>query len=252
MTVDYNGRMADVYDRGRSLSEATVGAWMDAAAPHVPESHGAILDLGSGTGRFSGPLVLRFGGPVIAVEPAQAMRARAIDRPGRSGILDVAAVAHAMPLRPGSVRAAWASQVLHHVDDVAAAGAELARVLTPGGRLLVRGMYTALPDQWPLVRFFPGLLRVGTSRFPSWSSIRGGLESAGLVLVASERIEQVVAGGLSDLYARTSYRADSGLELLDDQEFDRGLAALADAANNEPLEPVREALDLFVFANEPG
>lgn len=94
--------------------------------------------------------------------------------------------------------------------------------------------------------------RVGASRFPSWSTIRPGLESEGLTLVASERVEQVIAGGPNELYERTSHRADSGLELLEDPEFDEGLAALAEAAQSEPPEPVREHLDLFVFASGVG
>lgn len=126
------------------------------------------------------------------------------------------------------------------------------RVLVPGGRVLVRGLYTDLPGQWPLVRFFPGLLRVGTTTFPSWPSIRGGLESGGLTLIASERVQQIIAGGLRELYDRTRHRAESGLELLDDGEFRQGLVALADAATHDAAEPVREALDLAVFASHVG
>ncbi|MGH9081155.1 MAG: class I SAM-dependent methyltransferase [Acidimicrobiales bacterium] len=253
MRVDYNGRMADVYDLGRSLNDTTVSRWMEVVAPHIPVGHQAILDLGAGTGRFSSSLARRFGGPVIALEPATAMRAHAIGRNEQGRVCHLAGSAQAIPIRASSVRAAWASQVLHHVEDLPAAGSELNRVLAPGGRLLVRGMYSDLPGQWPLVRFFPGLLRVGTTRFPSWSDIRSGLESGGLTLIASERVEQVIAGGLRELHERTRHRADSGLELLDDREFDEGLGALAEAARSEAREPVRERLDLFVFGGStPG
>jgi SAM-dependent methyltransferase len=246
--VDYNGRMAEAYDLGRSLSDATLSVWMDAAAPHIPLGHQAILDLGAGTGRFSGSLAHRFGDLVIALEPATAMRDRAVTRHGHGQVRHLAGSAQAIPLRSASVRAVWASQVLHHMDDLSTVGAELNRVLLPGGRLLVRGLYTDLPGQWPLVRFFPGLLRVGATRFPSWSAIRGGLESGGLTMIASERVEQVVAGGLRELYERTRHRADSGLDLLDDREFDEGLAVLHQAASHHDAEPVREQLDLVVFA----
>jgi ubiquinone/menaquinone biosynthesis C-methylase UbiE len=250
--VDYNGRMAEAYDLGRSLSDTTLRVWMDAAAPFVPTGHGSILDLGAGTGRFSASLAHRFGGPVIALEPATAMRARAVGRRPHGQVHHVAGSAEAIPLRSASVRVVWASQVLHHVQDLSAAGAEMNRVLVPGGRVLVRGLYTDLPGQWPLVRFFPGLLRVGTTTFPSWPSIRGGHESGGLTLIASERVQQIIAGGLRELYDRTRHRAESGLELLDDGEFRQGLVALADAATHDAAEPVREALDLAVFASHVG
>ncbi len=244
--------MAEVYDLGRTLSPSVLATWMDAAAPHVPAGRGGIIDLGAGTGRFSRSLAERFGGPVMAIEPAGAMRTRAVRRDEAGPVWHLAGRAQALPIRSGSVRAVWASQVLHHVDDLAGAAAELVRVLAPGGCLLVRGMYTDLSEQWPLVRFFPGLLEVGSDRFPSWEMIRQGLESGGLVLVTAERIEQVVAGGLQELLERTRHRADSGLAMLEDEQFDEGLAALAAAARSDVAEPVREVLDLLVFSGRPG
>src|SRR6266508_3310077 len=73
--VDYDQRQFDVYQRGRELPPEAIGAWMDAFARHAPEQRPlSVLDLGSGTGRFTPALAETFGGPVYGVEPADRMR----------------------------------------------------------------------------------------------------------------------------------------------------------------------------------
>ena len=45
--------------------------------------------------------------------------------------------AEVLPVLSGSIDAAWAVNAVHHFDDLALAVGELARVLKPGGRLLL-------------------------------------------------------------------------------------------------------------------
>lgn len=90
-----------------------------------------VLDLGAGTGKLTGTLVA-LGADVIAVEPDPAMLAQL-----RSALPDVRVLpgsAEAIPLADASVDAVLAGNALHWFD-MAVAGPEVARVLTPGGIL---------------------------------------------------------------------------------------------------------------------
>ena len=148
----------------------------------------------------------------------------------------------------GVFRGVWASQVLHHVTDLEACALELRRVLVPGGRVLVRGLYDDLTAQWPLVRYFPGLLSVA-DRFSSLDQMRSAFRGVGFAEIAHEHIEQVVAEDADAFYERTAQRADSGLALLSDGEFEDGLAHLRHAIENDRcVGPISETVDLVVFS----
>src|SRR5262245_65766648 len=76
MKIDYDDRLWKSYEQGRALPASATAAWMDAVGRRVgPERPLTVLDLGSGTGRFSPSLAERFGGPVFGVEPGARMRA---------------------------------------------------------------------------------------------------------------------------------------------------------------------------------
>ena len=99
-----------------------------------------VGDLGSGTGQIA-ETVAPFVARVIAVESSRAMLAAARRRLGgvpnielRHGDLE------ALPIDEHVLDAAVISLVLHHVAEPAAVLREAARVLKPGGRLLVIDM----------------------------------------------------------------------------------------------------------------
>ena len=245
--VDYCGRMADVYDAGRTLSGETVERWMAAARAHVDGGAGPLLDLGAGTGRFSAALARALGTPVVGVEPASAMRARA--RAASAGSVSlVGGRAERLPFGPARFGAVWASQVLHHVADLAACTGELRRVVVPGGRVLVRGMFGPFEERWPPAPYFPDAVRIVTDRFPALSEIADHFASAGFAVVAHERIRQVSAPDAETFLARTGLRADSGLALIGDDAFALGLERLRrDVEAGVVSGPVSEDLDLVVF-----
>ncbi|MBZ5736774.1 class I SAM-dependent methyltransferase [Nocardioides mangrovi] len=99
----------------------------------LPEPGERTLDLGSGEGRLSRELAA-LGHRVVGLDrsPTLARAARdAADLP--VALADAAAV----PFADGAFDLVVACMVLHDVDDLAATGAEIARVLRPGGRLVV-------------------------------------------------------------------------------------------------------------------
>jgi ubiquinone/menaquinone biosynthesis C-methylase UbiE len=242
--VNYSGRMAQVYDAGRRLPPATMDIWIGAASRYLPSHGKPILDLGSGTGRFSETLAQTVGS-VVALEPAAGMRARAVA--GRHPELAlVGGRGEALPFGDDAFGGIWASQVLHHVDDLTTCAHELRRVLIPGAPLLVRSMFD-LEHQWPLAPYFPGALRIDKEQFPSLDELRQHLGAAGLHEQVHEQIEQLVAQGPREFYERTATRADSGLELLSDREFNDGLKRLRRDIDAGVFTTPIEILDLIVF-----
>jgi ubiquinone/menaquinone biosynthesis C-methylase UbiE len=247
--ADYEGWMAGAYDAGRSLAPEAVAAWAAAARPWLaPPGTGPVVDLGAGTGRFSGHLVAWSGGPVVAIEPTAAMAARAAAK-GLAGVRVVRGGAEDLPLAPGSVRAVWMSQVVHHVDDLGRAAGELARVVRPGGHVLIRGqMAEDLGDPRPLLyRYFPAARDLAVA-LPGRARVVTVLHAAGFDEVLAATVEQVTAASLREFHDRQATRADSLLASIDDRDFAAGLDALArDAAAEGPPVPVLDRLTLLVL-----
>lgn len=137
-------------------------------------------DLGAGTG-FVTKALLDAGLTVFAVDQSPAMLAElrakfsAAAKDRRLHVLEGAA--DRLPLPDASVDCAFANMLLHHVDDPASAIAEMARILKPGGRLVItdldlhdrRELLDAQHDRWP------GFARGDVARW---------LEAAGLVATA--------------------------------------------------------------------
>ncbi|RYB96738.1 class I SAM-dependent methyltransferase [Nocardioides glacieisoli] len=133
---------------------------------HPVEPDGVVVDLGSGTGRFARRLAAA-GRAVVAVDRS----------PGRDGPVGatVAADGERLPLADGSVATVLARDVLEHLDDVAALG-ECARVLRPGGLLVV------LVPAWPVL-WSDRDERAGHLRRYRGRGLRALVESAGFTVV---------------------------------------------------------------------
>jgi SAM-dependent methyltransferase len=100
------------------------------------------VDVGCGEGRQAVALAERFGLSVAGIDPVQrhidVSRVEARESPGvefRLGSVE------ALPVPDRSVDLVWCRDVLVHVADLGRAYRELARVLKPGGRVLVYQMF---------------------------------------------------------------------------------------------------------------
>jgi SAM-dependent methyltransferase len=254
--VDYD-RMAPDYVAGRALPPDGLAPWRAAIAPWLPEGAGRspVLDLGAGTGQFAAAIAGWFGVRVVAVEPSGGMRAQAARAHPHPGVAWVAGVAERLPLRDASCALAWVSTVVHHLDDLDTAAAELGRVLRPGGPVLVRQAFPGRMDEVNLYsRFFPaaGAWLVEGGGLPAVERVAAAFAAAGFGVEALHKVAQVSAPSLAAYRDKVRRRADTGLRLLADDQFAAGLAALdrAVAAETVPA-PVIDRLDLLVLRRRP-
>jgi SAM-dependent methyltransferase len=162
---------ADAYDRGRPSYPA-------AAVDHVVAILGIgpgrrVLDLAAGTGKFT-ELLVPTGAAIVAVEPVAEMRAKlAAALPGVE-VHD--GTGEALPLPDGSVDAVTVAQAFHWFDP-AAALAEIARVLRPGGGLAL--VWNARDESVPWVAEFTRVIdwhnfQQGHYRAQDWAGVVAG------------------------------------------------------------------------------
>jgi len=248
--VDYD-RVAADYLEGRALPAGGMESWRAAIAPWLPTGAGGpVLDLGAGTGQFAAAIAGWFGVGVVAVEPSSGMRraARAYAHPG---VAWVGGRAERLPLRDRSCALAWVSTVVHHLDDLDGAAAELRRVLRPGGPVLVRQAFPGRMGEINLYRrFFPaaGERLVAQGGLPDVERVAAAFAAAGFRVEALQPVAQVSAPSLAAYRDKVRLRADTGLRLLPDDQFATGLAALDRAVEAETSpQPVIDRLDLLVL-----
>ena len=126
----------------------------------LPRRIGALLDIGTGTGRLLELLAPRTE-RALGVDASREMLALARARLSERGLADRCTVRQAdmyrLPLADRSFDAVTLQMVLHYAEDPAAALAEAARVLRPGGVLLVADLashnqgdvLTRFAHRWP-------------------------------------------------------------------------------------------------------
>lgn len=246
--VDYDGRMARGYDAGRELLPHAEAAWRSVVAPYVPDQ-GVVVDIGAGTGRFAKRFAGDFGARVVAVEPASGMRDAGIDATNETGVRWVAGRAESLPVRSATADVVWMCCVVHYVD-LAASGSEAARLLRPGGRVLVRSVFPDRFDDLTWLRWFPTARAIDEERMPTVDAVVDAWRRCGLTLQERIRSEHRVAGNFSDLADRLQHRSISTLELISDEEFTAGLDALRADAATTPTAPVYSPVDVLVFGRE--
>jgi SAM-dependent methyltransferase len=118
------------------VEEPVVRRLLDAAPP------GRALDAACGTGRHAAHLLAR-GHRVTAVDASAEMLARARTR--APGAMHAVGALAALPLTTASVDLAVCALALMHVPELRPAVAELARVVRPGGRIVLSDLHpTAL------------------------------------------------------------------------------------------------------------
>ena len=110
------------YDRGRVRSPEVLDLWMKTVAAHTRnQTIGTILDLGCGTGRFSGALAAHFHANVFGIDPSRKMLAEARRKTSEPSVRYGQGRAEKIPLVDQSVDMIFISMVFHHFDSPEAA-----------------------------------------------------------------------------------------------------------------------------------
>lgn len=147
------------WDEMRAL-DLPAAAIEQALLEALPPRMEAFLDIGTGTGRLL-ELVAPQAGRALGVDMSRDMLALARARLAERGLAERAAVRQAdmyrLPFADASFDAVALQMVLHYAEDPAAALAEAARVLRPGGALLVAdlaahgdaALMAAQAHRWP-------------------------------------------------------------------------------------------------------
>jgi ubiquinone/menaquinone biosynthesis C-methylase UbiE/DNA-binding transcriptional ArsR family regulator len=169
-------RLAPQWDSVRSLhisEEAVEAAILDVVAPRPDET---LVDLGTGTGR-----VLQILTPKVAravgLDASHAMLSVARANLERAGIGRVElrqGDIYAPPFARGLFDIVIIHQVLHYLDDPSRAISQAARLVAPGGRLLVVDF---APHRLDFLREESGHRRLGFAA----DQVSGWLNDAGLV-----------------------------------------------------------------------
>ncbi|GAA1976704.1 hypothetical protein GCM10009798_42380 [Nocardioides panacihumi] len=232
----------DLQDGAPSIER--LRAWALAAADVRPGD--ICVDVGSGTGTMTRRLaalarVDSTPGKALGIEPNVTLREIAVRRAAgaRSHAQFGPGLATDLPLPDGVADVVWCERVLQHVPDPAAAIAEIARVLRPGGRAVLLDS-----DHESRVEsdMDPDVARALTTAFMSQlanpraaRNIPRQASAAGLVVdpdIGSSALvfpEEVLAAGRMHRMAADRAVADG---LVDAATADAAVQALGDAARH--------------------
>jgi SAM-dependent methyltransferase len=213
-------RVATTYDdtRGGMERGRGIAALLDRRLPAGP-----LLEVGVGTGLVAAGLT-ELGRTPVGVDLSLPMLAVARDRlPGRVAAGD----AQRLPVRSGAVAGAYLVHVLHLVGSIPGTLAELARVLRPGGTLVVTAFPDVeLPDDLHVaIRAFRGRLGGGARRDDAEDLVVRLAAEAGFTLV--ERLEEPARPVTPRLAAAAlAARTMSWTWLVEDADWEREFPAL--------------------------
>ena len=145
-------------------------AWILSELEGRIEKGSRVLDLGCGQG-FYFPLYARLGLTAVGVEPDAGPRIEAASRAASLGFTVIDADAERLPLDAGSFEAVVMSEVLEHLPDPGAALKEAARLLLPGGLLVVTVPHADYPFAWDPVNWVAEALGIGPVRLGLFAGI---------------------------------------------------------------------------------
>ncbi len=236
--IDYDTEQYQDYARGRALTEQQLQAWISAFGALLPDRRPlAGLDVGSGTGRFT-PALARAFGPVAGVEPSVRMREIAQAQSLHPGVRYLAGFAEDMPVPSGSADYALMFLSWHHVQDKPRAARELARVLRPAGRLLLRSNFSdhIPPSGWWL-EHFPRGFEVDAALFQPLHEVIATFTSAGWRVTSFGTVTEPSSGTRGDMLKRLRLRTHSTFAHFTPDELETGFRRLEQAIAADPGAP---------------
>lgn len=175
----------------RSLNPRAPEMLLDALAEYGLSAADRLLDAGCRDSAHDVAIIRRFGCPIFGID----LIADNIRR-GQALIAKEAMTAHirtavarieAIPAPAGTFTFVWCRDVLSHIPDLAAVFSEFARVLQPGGRVLIYGTFaTDLLEPNEAQRLFQPLAIAPSSM--SVEVVEAAWEQAGFQMLVRDEI----------------------------------------------------------------
>ena len=207
-----------------------------------------VLDVGCGTGRLAVALAER-GARVWGVDPSEAMLAEAKAH-AEGKIALKRASAEALPFKDGWFEAMVFRLVIHLLDRPRAF-VEAARVLAPGGRIVIATFAPESLGRFWVSRVFPAIVDIDRARFPTEEDLKRELTGAGFEHARTRRLPQSGRLGREDALERIRGRYISTLRMLDEEALVQGLAR-AERELSDVVEDEREWLVVVAERARPG
>ncbi|MEV0374851.1 class I SAM-dependent methyltransferase [Streptomyces sp. NPDC050636] len=247
-------RLAGVYQQGNEMPEESLRAWAELIGSFSARSAPAVVEIGAGTGMFCAAMARWLqASTVVGIDPSVPMLAQARRFSRHPAVHYVGGTAEAVPTRGQLFDLALLSRVIHHLPDRRACARELARVLRPGGVVVIRTTFREGLDAM-VYRYWPQLREIDARRFPSREEVLADFTSIGFGVQEITSFARPIAASLRDFHTRMGTRPQSKFTHLTTSEFQEGLQRLeSDAAVEAPLRPavVDERYDVAVLALAP-
>jgi ubiquinone/menaquinone biosynthesis C-methylase UbiE len=172
----------------------------------IPQG-GKILDVGAGTGYVAIEVAVQLNGraKVVGMDLSQAMLDCAIENAAARGVQDITdwklGDAKAMPFQDSEFDLVVSSGSLHHWEDPLAVFNEIARVLKPAGKYLVRDSKRISAFGAKTLAWMIGMTIPADFRKHYWGSIRSSytIEELKVILRRSALPEWTIAEDILDL-----------------------------------------------------
>jgi len=188
-----------------------------------------IVEIGCGTGNYVSALAAFepdrvYKGFDLSAEMLRVARGHSAAVEWSAGDAD-----RAFPFAAASAALAFAVDVVHHLHHLETFFAEAARILFPGGHLLVVTDSEENMRRRSLTRFFPEILPIELARYPKLEMLRHAAAAAGLAFQS----EELAAGEipLDDAFiANVAAKCSSAMRLIPPAAHERGMARVRAAA----------------------
>jgi ubiquinone/menaquinone biosynthesis C-methylase UbiE len=249
-TINYDSsNLPAIYSDARQLPKETMNLWLKSIQKIVTAPIETILDLGCGEGRFSIPLATEFNATVYGIDPSQKMlslarkRDHAIPR-----VKYVQGCGEQIPLDDNEVSLVFMSMVLHHLESKDKTIAEIKRVLSNNGYLVIRNVTKEDINQIDFLNYFPAAKQIDLQRMPTEEEIVTLFKANDFNLISCSIVKQLFAQDYHEYYDKIGRRGLSALALISDKEVNMGLTRLKRYCEQKPMnEKVYEKIHLFIF-----
>lgn len=247
--MDYDQTtMPETYDRGRKPPDGVLDMWLDRIEAAVGREVASIVDLGCGTGRFTELLAKRFNATAIGVDPSSKMLTHARAKPASAHVSYLEGAGERIPCGDESADLVFSSMAFHHFTSPPVVARECHRVLRKAGAVCIRN--STREHASPYEAYFPNYSQTLTN-LPAATEIIDAFTQNGFDLSVHETVAHKMAENAADLAEKASFRADSTLVRLSDDDFERGIRNMRAVASTRS-EPATIDIDLLVFVKSPG